>query len=375
MPRRLTESLKVPARRLLESVPVALWRRISPQDALVLNYHMVSDRDVSHVKHYPYKNAARFEADVAYAREHHGFISYRQLADGRRRDDPLPGNRVLFTFDDGFAECLAVALPILQAHGAEAVFFVTTDFIDNQTLFYESVISLLIGAVERLAGTEIEGVARQLEAGGDLPGVDRRGELEPGISRLRRGRIPPPETAAHRDLILWLLNLDQSHQELIDRFCDVLAVTPSRYLDEHSPYLTRSQIRQIAAQGFTIGAHSTKHQNYERMSPAEVEEDVLSSCDVVCQLTGESSVPFAFPYGGLKLARPWLAELVRRHPRIEIFFDTGGLWQEVAFVVHRLGADSPAGCVAGGTNLPRLLRRAWSKRTAWYGRSGRASRR
>ncbi len=355
-------------RRLLESVPVALWERILPKDAIVLTYHLVSDRDVPHVKHYAYKSAARFEADVAYAAERHRFVTYRQLVGCRLRGDRLPGNRVLFTFDDGFAECFTVARPILRDHGADAVFFVTTDLVDSRSMFYESKVSLLIAAIERLRKDEVEGVARRIGAGGGLPGADRRGESEPGLSRLRRGRIAPPETAFHRDLILWLLNLDQSHEALIDRFCEVLEVAPGAYLDEHSPYMTRDQIRQVAAEGFTIGAHSTRHQRFELMSPGQVEDDILASCEAVRQITGQSRVPFAFPYGGLTLDRDWLADLLRRHELIELFFDTGGLWHEVAFVVHRLGADSPVGCVDDRSNLPPLLRRAWTQRAAWHGR-------
>lgn len=101
------------------------------------------------------------------------------------------------------------------------------------------------------------------------------------------------------------------------------------------------------------------------MSADAVEREVVTSCERIRELSGQKKVPFAFPYSGDGIDRTLLADLLRRYDFVELFFDTGGMHTDAPFVVNRVGVDDPAGCVGDGTNLPRLLRREWSRRTAW----------
>ena len=217
----------------------------------------------------------------------------------------------------------------------------------------------------RLTEQAAEQLLKDLGRHTDLPGYDLRDDKEPARTRLARGRIRRPASPHHHRLISWLLNLGQEHEELIERFAEAARLDTGAHAREHRLYMSSEEIRGLAAEGFTVGAHGTRHRKLQRMNDQELEEEIFNACDKIRRVTGQESVPFAFPHSGRGIDRMLLASILGRHPFIELFFDTGGLRDEIPFVVHRVGADTPEGSAEDGTNLPLLLRRAWSRRPAW----------
>ncbi len=142
------------ARSTLAPLPLRFWQGVFPKDLIALCYHMVSDRELPHFKLDSYKNSAEFEADVLFIRSR--AITYRDLTDHRLGGAPVPANSILFTFDDGFAQCYDVIRPILLRHAVDAAFFVTTDFIDDRVSFPECSLSLCLSALEQLPSERIE---------------------------------------------------------------------------------------------------------------------------------------------------------------------------------------------------------------------------
>lgn len=361
-------AVKAAFRTLLTHLPLALWRTLAPKDVYAFVYHVVADEDLPHVQHYAYKSAAQFDADLAWLARRGGFLPYAELEAVREGDGGAGAGwrgAAMITFDDGFVECFEVARPILLRRRAPAVFFITTDFIADRANYYESRIALAVGAVSELSAEAAEQLWRRLgKTARELPGFDLRETREPGTGRLARGRIPTPPTPRHRDLLRWLLNLAQQHEPLVDHVCEALAVDIDAYLRERRIFMNEDELRTLHAEGFTLGAHGTRHRKLQTMSPAELEAEIVTACDAVRAVTGQARVPFAFPHSGRGLDRALLAEVRRKHPFVGLYFDTGGLRSEIPSLVHRLGADTPRGAESG-TNLPRLLREAYSRRPAW----------
>jgi peptidoglycan/xylan/chitin deacetylase (PgdA/CDA1 family) len=69
-----------------------------------------------------------------------------------RGERPLPQRAFLISFDDGFANNLTVAAPILSELGIPAVFYVTTSFVGAGGASW---IDLIEEAIERFAGDEL----------------------------------------------------------------------------------------------------------------------------------------------------------------------------------------------------------------------------
>jgi peptidoglycan/xylan/chitin deacetylase (PgdA/CDA1 family) len=65
----------------------------------------------------------------------------RRLAERR-----LPPRTACITFDDGYAECAEVVLPILQRHQTPATFFVVSGFLDGGCMWNDAVIEVVRSA-------------------------------------------------------------------------------------------------------------------------------------------------------------------------------------------------------------------------------------
>jgi O-antigen biosynthesis protein len=90
----------------------------------ILMYHQVTPSPLPEFRKYAVTTAA-FDAQLAWLAEHgYASISMQALYEHRTRRSVLPPNPVILTFDDGFQDCLEFALPILQAHGFTATFYV-----------------------------------------------------------------------------------------------------------------------------------------------------------------------------------------------------------------------------------------------------------
>ncbi len=101
--------------------------RITTDRLPILMYHAVADRGPEPLARWRVA-PAMFEAQLRYLREV-GFepASFEEWRTARERRTPLPGRRVIITFDDIYADFEQAALPILQRYGFPATLFVPSD--------------------------------------------------------------------------------------------------------------------------------------------------------------------------------------------------------------------------------------------------------
>ena len=341
---------------LLGLLPIWLLRRVFPEPILCLCYHMVSDVAVPHVKHYKFLGTAQFEQDLDYLESRFQYLSYEQILESRRSQTKrTAATAICLTFDDGFAECLSVVRPILLRRRATSIFFIITDLLDNRATFFETKASLCVDAVLRRPLEEVEAIFRDL-------GLQSRIYL---AEQTYRDSIPR-EMAQYwsefedrvRPMVVWLLMTNPDDAELVDQLCRRLHVDVESYVEKQKPYLSKEQVLRLQSDGFTIGAHSCSHRRLQSLSMEQAEREIVQSCRTIRDLTGQASVPFAFPYFGGGLDRRWLAELRERHPFVGLFFDTQGQRPDAPIVVQRLFGER----VNEHGSMGRLLRSAWLRR-------------
>ncbi len=341
------------ARTALGPLPLGFWERTFPKDLLALCYHVVSDDDVPHLKLYGYKNRRQFEADVRFARDR--AVTYRRLREHRLGGAALPRNSILFTFDDGLAQCYDVIRPILLRERVDGVFFVTTDYLDDAEPFYECALSLCLDAAARAPLQVLATLAASTR---------NAAALERGMRRLQSIRHPVGDGDPRRPFYAWLLSLDESDGADLARACTALGVDVAAYAARNPIFMSREQVRRLAADGFTVGAHGRKHRSLEDCDPVSIEREIVESCRVVSALTGQTRVPFAFPYSGVNIDRNSIAGIVERNEVVDLVFDSGCLRRDPRFIINRVFADAPS--TAGGSNIPATLRGAWSVPSAWF---------
>ncbi|OLD63216.1 MAG: hypothetical protein AUI47_09950 [Acidobacteria bacterium 13_1_40CM_2_68_5] len=226
------------------------------------------------------------------------------------------------------------APPILLKRGVPCTFFVTTDWIDNRTMFHRNKASLCVEAALGLSGRATAAFLRDLE-------------------RLLRRPLPDPDAFRR-----WILGLAPHEEHRIDDVCSILGIDVASYLRERRPYLSADQIRRLAADGFTMGAHAKRHVPLGSLSGSALEEEIVGSCQAIRALTGQDRVPFAFPHSADGVDRAFLRQVVATHSIVGRLFDTHQLRRDDGSILNRIIVDAPP-TVAQSTNLPQLLRSAY----------------
>ncbi len=320
--------------RLARLIPLWLYPLFVRRASIDFFYHAVSDEPMEHARHlYPVVPVAQFEEALLFLKERYQFISYARLHAARISGEALPANAVHLSFDDGFQECFSVVRPILMDYSIPCTFFLTTDWIDNRAMFYRNKISLCI---DRLRA--------------DPSTLPRLGSLTPGDLTLEA-------------TIGWLKELRLPDEDVINQVCRQLAVDWEKFLCESQPYLTTSQVQQMTAEGFTIGAHTKTHRKLRDLSDAEIEEEIVESCREVQGITGQEIVPFSFPHSAFGIDRGLLFSIRVRYPFVGLLFDTKGVRKDDSFMVNRVWAERPLTPERVLHPLPQVLHNAYQE--AW----------
>jgi peptidoglycan/xylan/chitin deacetylase (PgdA/CDA1 family) len=247
---------------------------------VVLTYHKVLPDDYSDAAARPPDSLFRweFEQQVAHLVRWYHVTTGEEVRAFLAGDMQLPDYAVLITFDDGYENNYTVALPILQRYGAHAMFFLTTRYIGqpDATLWFDRLSALL-------CTVPFSDILPRLPAYG-VPGDIRH------ASQLRR----------------WLKGLSQLQRErLITALEDML--TPGRGVTREqvaSRLMTWDQVRDMAAQGMTIGSHTASHQILAMASPDDVRHELRLSRQHIEDEIGQPCWGFCYPNGTAADFRP-----------------------------------------------------------------------
>ncbi len=106
--------------------------RRPPPGIVVLIYHRVgggSGREID-------LPVETFDEQMAWLTAHFRPVTLDAAVDELQRDDPSPGHRpVVVTFDDGTADFVDNALPVLARHRVPALLYLATEFTEQQQPF------------------------------------------------------------------------------------------------------------------------------------------------------------------------------------------------------------------------------------------------
>ena len=332
-----------------ELIPLGVYQRLFPQSSLDFFYHIVSDQNLPHIKYlYPIVPIDDFKQALDYITSHFNVINYNQLSEHILNGRSLPPSAVHLSFDDGYVECFSIVRPILLERGIPCTFFLTTELLDNQKLFFRNKISLCIDKI--LASSQSDVLK---------------------VRDLIRNKYQIQIETKH-ELMEWLKSLRKPDEEKIDGVCELLGLDAARYLRDAKPYLSNKQVQQMVNEGFTIGAHTKTHRKLGDLTPIEINEEIVDSCELIRNLTGQSEVPLSFPHSGARLDRNLLSRIRKENPTIGLFFDTKGIRKDSPFIVNRIWAERPIIKHGEIEPLPAVLKRAY--RDQWMEESMRRMR-
>ena len=279
-------------------LPLNLLRNLSGVNPLIVNYHIVSDEILPHIKHiYKFRTRKKFEEDLEFLRKHYEPIDLYTFLESRQNGRKLPKNSLLLTIDDGLKEIYSNMAPILQEKKFPATIFLTKEYIDNISLGYDHKKSLLIEKLATLKTNEVEEVLKQT------------------------GLLTNEKNTVEKLII----DIRYKNRTLVDKIAELISLDFNQYLTEKSPYVTSNQVKQLIDQGFTIGGHSIDHAPFKELSIDEQIHQVIESVDFVCNSFGLNYRVFAFPYWDAGISTEFFNKLTGN---IDATFGTQGLLRD-----------------------------------------------
>lgn len=193
---------------------------------------------------------------------------------------PSRARRAVVTFDDGYADNLHTAMPILERRNIPVTFFITTGFIDSERLF---------------PADAMDGVYDAIEEGVVLPG----------------------ELSQLAGMTYWeaLDKLSESSEPVFWAMIASLSALARQGVLATDPYrrpMTLVELRQLAARpGVTLGPHTHSHRRLTSLSDSDALADVSRGIDWLGG-TGLGLVPyFAYPFGQSSDVSPEVTTRVR----------------------------------------------------------------
>lgn len=249
--------------RLAESWPVgraaALVERLDrsdPRVLRVLTYHRVDE-------------PAPFVSHVEYLASSYRIVSPAQVVAALEGGAPLPRRAVLLTFDDGYRSFARVAWPALRARGLVATLFVPTSYPDSRR--------------EAFWWDRLELAFRH---------TTLRRPLETPLGALAMATAE----GRRRSHALLKAYVGELHPEMAVRTTkDVCSALGAPAIPHE--VLGWDELRELAGQGVTLGAHSRTHPRLDRIPRAHAREEILGSLADLEREVPEASRLFAYPCG------------------------------------------------------------------------------
>ncbi len=269
------------------------WNKQARQQpyTIVLMYHRVVSDETFNTQHFGVErgtSAKVFEAQIRFMLKHFVPIQPSQSLD--TSEHPL---RFALTLDDGYEDNYSVAAPILQRLGVSAAFYVVSDFVGTDRLFWWEQLAHMIHKTQ-IPEIDIRFINPQDTTNTVLSlktQTDREVSYEK-ISALLRA-------APHANLSTLLLTLS-----------DILAI-PLRQEGREYGLMDWDQLKQLSAQGFEIGGHTATHCNLVDATADLLAEEVISSSAVIENQLSAPALTFAYPYGNYQKNNTELEQVLK----------------------------------------------------------------
>ncbi|MEW6513520.1 MAG: polysaccharide deacetylase family protein [Pseudomonadota bacterium] len=251
---------------MIDGLPILAW---PPHRQLltILIYHRVLP------EHDPLRpgeiTAGHFERQVIFLARYFNVLPLREAVQ-RLRAGRLPRRACCITFDDGYADNLTVALPILEKYCLPATVFVATGYLDGGRMFNDSVID----AIARAAGQvlHLESIGLGQHAIGAV--TEKRATIAAILEQLKYQ--PPGERAA-----------------LVDKLVDLAGCGPL----PTDIMLTSQQVGELAHRGVEIGGHTVAHTILTTLEAATAQQEIAAGKQRLEDITGNPVTTFAYPNG------------------------------------------------------------------------------
>jgi len=215
-----------------------------------------------------------FDAQMKYLRSHYRVVSLNELCEAieSRQENE---HSVAVTFDDGYADLFAHAMPILERYAVPATIYLPVASIETGEVPWYDRIFLALKV---------------------YPG----NEFEITLDGLQKFRLNSQEarlgTAAK--IIGYLRTISDTRRREYCREIEERVALPGEELQGRM--LNWDQIRTMSRSGVSFGSHTMTHPVVSRLTSSELESELRDSKELLERRLDTPVVHFAFPFGHLE---------------------------------------------------------------------------
>jgi peptidoglycan/xylan/chitin deacetylase (PgdA/CDA1 family) len=185
-------------------------------------------------------------------------------------DDRLPRRTCCITFDDGYADNLTNALPILERYRLPATVFVATGYLDGGRMFNDAII--------------------------DAIGKTPKAVLD--LSEIELGIYPVGDTAERQAAVAAILRqikfrAPELRDAQVRRFLEIAECGPL----PDDIMLSSGQLREMSRRGIEIGGHTVAHTILTTLEDDRALREMIEGRERIEAVTGRTVSSFAYPNG------------------------------------------------------------------------------
>ncbi len=250
-------------------------RRSSGRSLTIVTYHRIAEGDVDEIRDsLPFLFVSRrtFEKQIAFLKKHYTLLNFKDL-EGTTGSKPWAGDGLIITFDDGYADNLELAVPVLNKLGAPSTMFLPAGMISERRIpWWDEVYH----GLWRLSAEDAEN--------GDGAGGESLREL---IRRFREN-----SSALFAELNGW----DEDRVESLRDELRKVGATDENRLASVNRLLTWEELRGMTG-SMEFGSHGHSHTPLDKMDTGRLREELLMSRKMIEEKTGAQVTSIAYPCG------------------------------------------------------------------------------
>ena len=266
----------------------------------------------------------------------------------RVSDSKIQRRMVIITFDDGYADNLLEAKPLLERFEVSATVFIAAHFVDRKQEFFWDELERILLSPGRLPPRIRIVVASgtfelDLQEIADYPETEQRRYRHWSVLEQK---APTPRQSLYRNFCCFVRDLTPCEREDALSQLRAWASTPADARDSHRT-LTSPEVRQLQDGGLIeIGAHTLTHPVLSRLRADEQRLEIAGSREKLEAIVSRPVHSFSYPFGSPDDYTEDTARIVR-----EAGFECAcsNFCRRVSSKTHRF-------------HLPRMLVRDWNGR-------------
>lgn len=246
-----------------------LRRRYNDRVATILTYHSISrQKTIYNERDQLCHSPAALEREVDYLAENFNVMRLSDLVTSIERGE-MPRRAVVITFDDGYADTLSVAQPILFRRRLPMTVFPVTSVIGNRALLWQHKLAWLVNedASERVW------IALQAE-GWEVP-APGEADLDTFVRQHYRADIP----------------------DILEAVIRTMGTTSEQIAAKHRPYLEIEELAQVDPEFVEFGNHTDTHPVLSALADGQQMVEIGAASRKLHEWTGRAPMSFAYPFG------------------------------------------------------------------------------